>query len=456
MKIVSKNFEQTKNIPFDIIDAIKKEVGSNNRELQSKTRDFLMRAKETGQWIYCDCNSYPFTIMTICQIKDRSLYLRKIPRCRLEHKVKCPFFREPSNSSTQKNEYVRVKKSFEYFGLYKKTSAASKNHDIEKENSSSKSSSHKIGTLGNRLLTLLEESRLNVFEDQFISENEGQFISYFKKYITNEIKTHNVVKDVKLEKAFYFSEKFNFFVLYNIYENLKKLQWSWPESFYLHGFILFVSSNVFKSEKVDVKNGLLLSNKKVLNNSSTTNYINGYVTENSGPFLVLMSIKENPACDKGFEAYQVFATPILSETIPIPVESKYERYVFEALIFLFKELKRLNNHIKIDITKPLYDYHFDGETCRPDFIISVNDYHIVIEVMGMDDDAYKRRKIETHGIMRNNIGNVIEINCSGIKKSEEFDKLLNKIIVEIQEDIPKEFKLEKYKNIFRTKNFHEE
>lgn len=180
------------------------------------------------------------------------------------------------------------------------------------------------------------------------------------------------------------------------------------------------------------------SNKNVFylsNGANRLNYINGFVTENSGPFLVLMNIYQdfsninkndiNELNKVNYVGNSAFAIPILSKNVPIPVESNQERIVLKYIIELFDNLKYHNKNMNIDIKKPLFDDNNDH--CRPDFLIHINHKLIIaIEVQGLNTEDYINRKITIHEKMSKH-WKLIKVDAVNGKIEQSLEEMSKKI-----------------------------
>ncbi|MDE0173253.1 MAG: hypothetical protein OYH76_14385 [Defluviicoccus sp.] len=142
--------------------------------------------------------------------------------------------------------------------------------------------------------------------------------------------------------------------------------------------------------------------------------------------------------------------PILSATIPMPVDSGYERRALDKLRGAAAGLARdaalagaLGGPARVALEKPLFPFVVRGGPCLPDALLTVtrpggrgrvsagpdgslpegpfedrDTARYVIEVMGFADDAYERRKENTHARMRR-IGRVIRM------EGKQFDSSWN-------------------------------
>ena len=164
-----------------------------------------------------------------------------------------------------------------------------------------------------------------------------------------------------------------------------------------------------------------------------------------GPFLFLGIVARG--LDGGAWACRAASVhPILSPKVPMPVDSDYERDALGALRRAAAGLARdaaLGGPARVELEKPLFPFMVRGGPCLPDALLTVtrpggrghlpagpdgppaegpfadrDTARYVIEVMGFADDAYERRKENTHARMRR-IGRVIRM------EGKQFDSSWN-------------------------------
>lgn len=159
----------------------------------------------------------------------------------------------------------------------------------------------------------------------------------------------------------------------------------------------------------------------------------------AGPFLFL-GIVARDMDGGGWACRAASVHPILSEEVPMPVDSGYERRAIGALRDAATGLARdaelrdaLGGAVRVELEKPLFPFVVRGGPCLPDALLAVtrpggrghlpagpdgpvaqgpfadrDTARYVIEVMGFADAAYERRKENTHARMRR-IGRVIRM-----------------------------------------------
>ena len=158
-----------------------------------------------------------------------------------------------------------------------------------------------------------------------------------------------------------------------------------------------------------------------------------------GPFLFLGIVARGEG-GGGWACRAAAVQPILSPEIPMPVDSGYERLALDKLRGVAVGLAQdaalagaLGGPVRVELEKPLFPFVVRGGPCLPDALLTVtrpggrghvpagpdgplpegpfedrDTARYVIEVMGFADEAYERRKENTHALMRR-IGRVIRM-----------------------------------------------
>ena len=151
-----------------------------------------------------------------------------------------------------------------------------------------------------------------------------------------------------------------------------------------------------------------------------------------GPYLFLGALEQSED-RSGWECCMAYAHPIAALELPIPVESEYERQALLSLPQLVRDLQSdtkleeaLGGVVGVELQKPLFEIGVREGPCRPDVLLTVtrpggpvprvpddafdgsDKVRYVIEVMGFDDEKYKKRKEKTHRRMER-LGRVIPL-----------------------------------------------
>ena len=138
------------------------------------------------------------------------------------------------------------------------------------------------------------------------------------------------------------------------------------------------------------------------------------------------------------------ARPVFSPARPVPVDSGAERRAFDTLARLLRDMESdtalrqaLGGPVRMELEKPLTDFRTAPKPCRPDFVVTVappetqrragpdhqrdcEPVRYVIEVMGSNDEEYRKGKAGAHARMRR-IGRLFRM------EAPEFDDRRNGI-----------------------------
>lgn len=126
-----------------------------------------------------------------------------------------------------------------------------------------------------------------------------------------------------------------------------------------------------------------------------------------GPFMAAITYAPNNGED-AITPQHAFVVPIMSNSRPLPVESDLERQVATGMARFIEWADKSRNQTFV-IDKPMYDISVEEGMCRPDFLVQGPGGQVVVEVMGMMDDAeYRERKERTVPLMAM-LGEVLEI-----------------------------------------------
>lgn len=141
-----------------------------------------------------------------------------------------------------------------------------------------------------------------------------------------------------------------------------------------------------------------------------------------GPFIAAITYAV-PLGESEPVPFHVFASPILSRTRTLPVESDLERRAAGSLLRLFTWAEE-KKHLRLTLTKPLFDLQGPLGDCRPDFVIKGLSRTAIVEVMGMmTSEEYEDRKSRTLPLMEA-IAPVVQVELNSDLKKSDFDDRL--------------------------------
>ena len=122
-------------------------------------------------------------------------------------------------------------------------------------------------------------------------------------------------------------------------------------------------------------------------------------------FMGVVGLEEGAAA---WSCLHGHAQPIVAMNCPVPVESSVERQAFGTLRKTLGMLRREFDTVTFSLEKPLFETNTQYGPCLPDFVIRAHpegwdgkdSVGVMIEVMGFEDEDYRKRKEETHRAMR--------------------------------------------------------
>ena len=122
-------------------------------------------------------------------------------------------------------------------------------------------------------------------------------------------------------------------------------------------------------------------------------------------FMGVVGLEEGAAA---YACLQGHTQPIVAMNCPAPVESGVERQAFGTLRKTLRILRREFDTVAFSLEKPLFETDTQHGPCLPDFVIRArpegwdgrDSVVFLIEVMGFEDEDYRKRKEETHWAMR--------------------------------------------------------
>jgi hypothetical protein len=149
-----------------------------------------------------------------------------------------------------------------------------------------------------------------------------------------------------------------------------------------------------------------------------------------GPFAVLINFDEGNG--GRLRAISAYAQPVHCVRTFMPVESGFERTVFDVLLAVQTHLAWTKPGLRITITKPLFSIVTDLGPCRPDFLLDIEcdgrRSRLVIEAMGMETPDYLASKQITVPRMAL-LGRVVEIRPRDIADASEMKSRLVRDVV---------------------------
>lgn len=354
-----------------------------------------LRSFKNDYWLTCFCN--PKAILIICSLKS-NLYIR----CKTlqQHSKNCRFAKNKiilTQKRYKNNSFKRIKR----YDLYKHIQSLSTNNSNLNENNSKLKS---ISSLGQILYTIIDESKVNIV-------NYHSPISILKQLtqITNAFQDPQkfITKGIPLAK--YYRYSLQDVTLRKAQLMLQQAIRIFPKN--LYPFMLFttLASEISANHFITKKHNQTYFVDNII--STTSTWINKTI---SAPYFLLAAAVLNSNNEIFFK--DAFAIPVVSNALLMPIESNYERNVYNILSH------HCSPYSFIQIEKPLFDLLTeDKQRFRPDFIVHIHNTHkIFVEVLGSNNPGYLNHKEQIRSLSRNHCDKYISIKA--FESAREYDR----------------------------------
>ncbi len=385
------------------------------KEYDNKDSDIALSLADTIRgkvWLSCACNPTNAALMTIGLSEKNHFYLQRM-NSRGAHQKECPF----GQTKTAYFDIASVTEPFKakkILGLCRR-GKINETNDQKANKNTRRRASIPMYKLSRLLYSLIELSELNIIDGHFPASYD--YHKNFEKLIEK-------TKDFFLDKKI--SLKNFFWKFPNIDEMVQRLNaaYYWPKTSRPHAVCVAIAQRIQENKIYFFKESLEVKIKGEIKQSS------GYLTENSGPFLVIFVVTDTEEEAGIFLPRQAFYVPTYSGNTFLPVDSTYERKVLSQLIAIVQNCKKLGYHVTIK--KPLFIekkvINGDLQFYKPDFEIQTPTLPIYIEVMGLNDEAYKERKKKTIACMEE-AGKVVIFDATD---SNNFDQNLRELKAKLE------------------------
>ena len=317
-------------------------------------------------WIKCTCSNN--ALLIICTLHGK-IYIR-CKSC-ANHDINCLFIQKNIVFYTKYFKPTCSNRAKQFHLYTNVTDIVNNNTDI----GSPKARNVSCTKLGQILFTILDDAKVNVlYTNSSISAFEQLTL------ITNAFNDDQklIAKNIPLKKCYRYL--LNDITLAKAQIFLQKAYNWFPVA--LEPFVIFtsiVTKITYNSFVTKKDNKTYKVDNKI---STTSHWIN---LDKSAPYFLAVSAiigKDNQITLK-----DVFAIPIFSTGLLIPIESNYERTILKIILSV------VNKYYNITIIKPLFDFITDNkEKYRPDFIVIHNNKKIFIEVLGSNNPDYLAHK----------------------------------------------------------------
>ena len=412
------------------------EAGEDMRALYLRT---VGHARDNGYWFMCDCRFEDGRGPVIVPRQDtpERMFLVNRPGASLPHARDCVFAltgdEEDSPSPRRWAPQPAHDDTFDPFApARKKSRADGPMETVTPRAFTGLPAGSRHRTAANMLRTLMQTARLNTLD------GAGRFSSppEWLPEIARAAEQFFIADDVPASE-FLFTDPANW-ADGEVARRLEEAEPGWRKGRKPYAMLCWLARDLSDGEinpatpqegRVKVREGV--KSPKV------------FLNRVPGPWLFL-GIVARPEDGEPWECLAAWAQPIVAPEWPVPVDSGQERRAFHTLCrlaaFLEDDMalrRALGGGIRIQLEKPLTNYETALGPCLPDFVLTVTMpaptadgesghpddgtmVRYVVEVMGLDDPGYERKKARTRARMHR-IGRPFRMEAT------EFDSRFNDI-----------------------------
>ena len=368
--------------------------------------------RDRNCWILCDCLPDEWEQPAIAPRRaPRGMRLGNRPNAEVPHDVNCVFRLREASQDTSRYFFNPL--------THGRQGAASGERDRRREPGGRGGRS--VPTVARNLKCLIREARLHTLAGAERFPSPADWLAELARAAAAFSVAPNVPASEVLftDPASWRSGEFR--------ERLDARAQKWPKGSPPCGFLCWVAHDVEDHEINGKSRGA--GHVRVTSRVDSPDVYDNRVV---GPYLFLGALEQS-ADRSGWECCMACAMPIAAPELPIPVESDYERQAVLSLPQLVRDLRSdtkleeaLGGVVGVELQKPLFETRVREGLCRPDVLLTVtrpggpaprvpggpfddsDKVRYVIEVMGFDDEKYKREKEETHRRMER-LGRVIPL-----------------------------------------------
>lgn len=397
-------------------------IRSQSQPLNAMEEQRLVRLlndwRERGYWIACDCKRSEPPLMTVTRRDNGTLYITRI-NARGDHADHCPMKGLSYKRST--NRSVSVTQACDMdavLNLHRDAKSVATQKDNTEETDNSRQAGGYTPRLARVLYTLLTKAKLNLIDINALS-----VVDQYQQ-LNQAAKQLKVSQQLPLSEVLYTHPK-GVRIAFKTLNDQKKAG-LWEDKPYAVAVLV-----VDEIEDHDLICQLKDETLK-LHVEGQLKFVSGRLGEQSGPYLVIFTITDTAEKPGFYAPYNAYAMPVVSKGLLVPVDSRYERMVIQALRkwLPWWQKKGLN----VTIEKPLFDEEVmvDGESdvVRPDIILRTANKSCTLEVGGSLDKSYLERKARMHELMSQH-RRVFNFDAISAEKAQRFDESLTALIKQI-------------------------
>ena len=372
--------------------------GDQGEDLQASVLDMLVRAHTERLWLACDCRGEGGRppVNGPCRRMGRYFW-RRLPaphvahaegcvysRVSVLHKSRNPETRAPVEPPDDRFFTVLLNEPEEL--RIAESSDLPQHHGARRRNRSSK--------LRQRLFELLANAGLNRLPDAEVANAKEWW-----NRIRQAAKGFEIAPDRPLGDLIFPYRRM--WQMDRVDDSMRAVAKAWAEGHRPQGF---VCGAVWGVDDQGVTGGRKGTRLDVVARVARP-VIGGNPVSPPYLFMGVVGLEEGAAA---WACLRGHAQPIAAMNCPVPVESNVERQAFGTLRKTLRMLRRDFDSVTFSLEKPLFETNTEYGPCLPDFVIQArpegwdgkDSVRFMIEVMGFEDEDYRKRKEETHRAMR--------------------------------------------------------
>ncbi|MBB5712366.1 hypothetical protein [Sphingomonas xinjiangensis] len=395
-------------------------VGEGTHHDEAAGITLVQNARIGHKWIACDClgaEKAPPILTPAFLSEAETYYLRRLTSTkRPEHRADCPFFRDQvTNRISEVRSPNAVTDPPAGFFEVLKPAPEKLAQQPESDSIDDRTRSGSVPRLARLLWRLMDTSGVNVIAP--LSAGEEWSIRANFSAIGYSAAKIEIAPGLELARAFWTHPRP--LQANAVYATLRRLAPEWPLGHAPQGFVLLYAPS-FKGQEIYVPGGEPVA----IANRVQSPSMRGNKT--AGPYLTLIVAGEYPEAH-GYAPLRAYAQPIFNGRLFVPVDSELERQALREILAVQRELH--SRRVDLAIRKPLFDTMTRDGPCRPDFMLEARSRitgeigNLVVEVMGLDDEAYHSSKAVTHPRMRH-LGALLTISADEVTSGIGREKLM--------------------------------
>lgn len=361
--------------------------------------------RERNLWVQCDCkdDTEDFDkrpVMSLRRLPSGLVIFAILPSSD-PHKDSCPFYRIIKYKQYENGQNLKQNRKRTDFVFHRHAVEKVEESEDDDNDNAKRSSKASMPGLQRFIYNVAHESGIHVFTEK-TQLREAAYLFRIKK----AAEEFTINKRFKLSDYLYFDLKDQD----NAIHRLRVTEKYWVGSARPHCVFVFPIDSVVRDDNGTAlkrlrfgQEGGPVEERLLLPKECDLILPGRFIVNKVNPGLAVVTFADVSQTDTSFYApAKALVLPVVSKDHLMIVESNFERVMAKCLRKYQKFLAhKAKVQFFIKVVKPLDDLRapVSGESCRPDFVIEINNRKVILEVMGSHDDEYLERKRRTVSIM---------------------------------------------------------